>query len=130
MPGRPAGGESAHPVSVFTLHLGLRMFQDLRLRDEHDVGPRDLVAAKTLPQQPLGPIARHRAADAPGRGKAEPSMPLRVVDRDQRKQRAVEANAFAQDALELRPGAQPLRRTEAGARPIAGGYAPIRLRPF
>jgi hypothetical protein len=130
MPGRPAGGESAQPVSVFTFHLGLRMFQDLRLRDEDDVGARDLVAAETLPQQPLGPIARHRIADPAGCGKPEPSVPLRVVDRDQREERTVQAKAFPQDALELRPGAQPLRRPEARARTIAGGYAPIRLRPF
>ena len=130
MPGRAAGGESAQPVSVFTFHLGLRMFQDLRLRDEDHVGPDDLVAAETLAQQPLGPIARHRVTDAAGCGKAEPPVPLRVVDRDQREQRAVQPKAFPQDALELRPGAQPLRRPEAGARAIDGGYAPIRLRPF
>ena len=130
MPGRPAGGKSAQPVSVFTFHLGLRVFQDLGLRDEHDIGSGDLVAAEALTQQPLGPVARHRVADAAGCGKAEPSVPLRVVDRDQRKQRAVQAEAFPEHALELRPGAQPLRRTEAGARTIAGSYAPIRLRPF
>src|SRR5688572_3625544 len=131
MPGRAAGGESAQPVSVFTFHLGLRVFQDLRLRDQHQVRPRELVPAKAFPQQALGTVPGDRPSQAAGSGEPEATVRPRVVDGHQREEGTVEPQAFPQDALELRPRAQPFRRPEPWARRAGGrGYAPIRLRPF
>ena len=131
MPGRTAGGESAQPVSVFTFHLGLRVFQDLRLRDQDQVRPGKLVPAKAFPEQALGAVARDRAAQSTRRGQSQTPVPALVFDGDQGKQWAIQTQPLPQDALELRPRAQPLRGPEALAlRAGGGGYAPIRLRPF
>lgn len=131
MPGRPAGDESAQPVSVFTFHLGLRVLQDLGLRDQYQVCARQLVPAKTLAEKALGAVARHRTAQPSRRGQTEAAVAALIVDRYQCEHGAVQPQSLAQDALEFRPRTQPFRRPET--RPLGaggGGYAPIRLRPF
>jgi hypothetical protein len=131
MPGRPAGGESAQPVSVFTFHLGLRVFQDLPLRDEHQVRARKLVPAIALPEQALGAVARHRTPEPSRRGQAQAPVTVRVVGGHQREEGAVQPQSLPQDALELGSRAQPFRRGKAlSLLAGGGGYAPIRLRPF
>ena len=107
------------------------MFQDLRLRDQHQVRARDLVPAKAFPQEALGAVPGDGASQAARSGEAQPPVVPGIVERHQREQGTVEPQALPQDALEFRPRAQPFRRPEALAlRAGGGGYAPIRLRPF
>lgn len=132
MPGRPSGGEPSQPVSIFTLHLGLGVLEDVPLRDQHHVRPLRLQPPEALPQEPLRAVAVGRAADAPRGGQPEPSEREAVVHGDEGEQRAVQPEALLQHVLELGARAQALLRAEAlprsGARKVR--YAPIRLRPL
>jgi hypothetical protein len=118
-----AVGETSDPVFELTLHLGLCAAHDVRSCHHHEIQPASLRTgepAKTLPEQPPGPIPGDRRADLAADREAQPVTLSSVGQGDHHEEAATQSPTLAEHPVELRSGSQSPVPSETPSHDPAG----------